>query len=80
MDAKLTEYYENRFAMFATKGWEDLMEDIDLMISSTNDLTSIGSEKELHFKRGELSIMKWLKGIKDSTSHAYEGLKDEGFI
>jgi hypothetical protein len=32
MNQELQKYYEERFSMMATEGWQDLLEDIDNMI------------------------------------------------
>jgi hypothetical protein len=77
MDIKLQKYYEDRLSMMGDTAWKDLIEDVNEMIKSTNDITSIQDEKALHFKRGELSIMNWLVNLHESSSLAYEHLKGE---
>lgn len=74
MNPELQKYYEDRFAMMATKGWSDLGEDIDGMISAINNLSAIEDEKSLQFKKGELSILLWLKNLRQVSSDAYEDL------
>ena len=37
MNRELQDYYENRFAMMATPGWNDLLEDLEVMIKATNN-------------------------------------------
>jgi len=76
MDKDLEDYYSARFDMFSSQGWKDLMEDVDGMIDATDKISGIKDEKDLHFKRGELSLMKWLKGLKEITNLAYEDLKN----
>lgn len=77
MDKELQDYYESRFSMFASEGWKHLMEDVDSMIDATDRLSNIKDENDLNFKRGELSIMKWLKGLKEITELAYKEIKNE---
>lgn len=74
MSPELQKYYEDRFSMMATVGWTDLMEDIDGMIDSINNISAIEDEKSLQFKKGELSILLWLKNLKQVSSNAYEDL------
>lgn len=74
MSPELQKYYEDRFSMMATKGWRELMEDVDTMINSLNNLAVIENESELQFKKGELSILSWLKSLKDASEHAFEDL------
>lgn len=78
MEKELQRYYEARMSMMGDEAWKDLMEDVQGMYDSTNDLTSIQDEKTLHFRRGELSIMKWLLNLKAASETTFQQLKDEG--
>ena len=77
MKRELQDYYENRFSMMSTQGWNDLMEDIEIMIKATDTLQGIDNEQQLQFKKGELSIMNWLKSLRESSSEVYEQLSQE---
>ena len=77
MIPELQKYYENRFSMMGSDGWKDLMEDIDTMISSLNNISVIESEKDLKFKQGELSILNWLKTLHEVSKRAYEELDEK---
>jgi hypothetical protein len=77
MNRELQEYYENRFEMMATKGWNDLLEDLELMISTTDTVRGIDTEQQLHFRKGEMSIMNWIKTLKESSNEVYEQLQEE---
>ena len=77
MNKELQQYYENRFGMMATPGWADLIEDIELMIKSTDTLQGVDSEQQLWFKKGELSIMNWIKTLRESSSEVYDQLQGE---
>ena len=74
MNPDLQKYYEERFSMMATPGWGDLMEDVDGMIDALNNLSAVEDEKSLQFKKGELSILLWLKNLRQVSSDAYEEL------
>ena len=52
------------------------MEDVDAMIGSLNNVSSIADEKDLQFKKGELSILIWLKNLKQASERAYEDLNE----
>jgi hypothetical protein len=54
------------------EGWKDLIEDIDKIIATLNNISVIDSEKDLQFKKGELSILSWLKNLKEISERAYE--------
>ena len=77
MDKELQRFYDDAFSMMATQGWKDLMEDIDNMINSLNNISTIPDEKSLQFKKGELSILVWLKTLKQVSTQAYEELNEK---
>jgi len=77
MTPDLQKYYEDRFSMMGSDGWKDLMEDIDIMISSLNNISVIEGEKDLKFKQGELSILNWLKTLHEVSKMAYEELDEK---
>jgi hypothetical protein len=77
MTPELQSYYEARLLMFSEKAWRDLVEDVQGMMDATNTLSGIEDEKTLHFRRGEISIMRWILSLEDVTGEAYEQLKSE---
>ncbi len=77
MSPELQHYYENRFSMMGSDGWKDLVEDIDTMIASLNNISVISDEQSLQFKKGELSILTWLKTLKEVSERAYEELNEK---
>jgi len=77
MDKALQTYYEQRLSMMGDPAWADLMIDVEGMMQATNDISSIQDEKTLHFRRGEISIMRWLLSLQSVSEQAYEELKNE---
>jgi hypothetical protein len=77
MDEILQKYYENRMSMMSSDAWQDLMEDVQTMFNATNDVSAIQDDKTLHFRRGEISIMRWLLNLKTMSESSYQQLKDE---
>jgi hypothetical protein len=75
MQKELQDYYENRFSMMATTGWQDLLEDLEIMIKATDTLAGIDSEQQLHFKKGEMSILNWIKNLRDASAEVYDQLQ-----
>jgi len=51
-----------------------LVDDIVVMIEATDRLGGIETEQQLHFKKGELSIMNWIKTLRESSTEVYEQL------
>ncbi len=74
MDKKLQSYYENRFSMMATAGWQDLMEDAQQLFDSLNQVLPIQNETDLQLKRGQLDILNWLLNLKPASEAAFEQL------
>ena len=77
MTPELQKYYEARFDLFSQQGWHDLMEDVDVMLEAMNNVSTIADEKSLQFRKGEISILVWLKTLKKVSEDAYEDLRDE---
>jgi hypothetical protein len=74
IDKKLQDYYESRFSMMSTQGWQDLMEDAQTMFNSLNHVLSIQSESDLMVKKGQLDLLQWLITLKPASEQAYESL------
>jgi hypothetical protein len=77
MTPELQKYYESRFDMMSMEGWKDLCMDIDIMIESLNNISVIPDEKTLQFRKGELSILTWLKTLKEVSEKSYEELNEK---
>ena len=77
MNQELQKYYEERFSMMSTQGWRELMEDVDKMIEPLNNISTIADEKTLQFRKGELSILIWLKNLKQVSERAFEDLNEK---
>jgi hypothetical protein len=77
MTPELDKYYSDRFDLFSQQGWLDLMEDIELMLEAMNNVSTITDEKSLQFRKGEISILTWLKTLKSVSERAYEDLNEK---
>jgi hypothetical protein len=77
MNPELERYYSERFSMMSTQGWIDLMEDVDKMIEPLNNISTIADEKSLQFRKGEYSILIWLKNLKQVSARAFEDLNEK---
>ena len=63
--------------MMASAGWKELLVDIDNIIVSLNNIAVIQDDQSLQFKKGELSILMWLKTLKEVSERAYEDLNEK---
>ena len=77
MTPELQKYYEDRFDLFSQPGWHDLLEDVDVMLEAMNNVSTIADEKSLQFRKGEISILTWLKTLKGVSERAYEDLNEK---
>jgi hypothetical protein len=76
MTPELQRYYEDRLSMMASDAWNDLMEDVETMLKATDTLSGV-TQDNFRFKQGEVSIMKWLLSLRDTSTKAYEELQLE---
>ena len=68
------EYYRARQDLVEQDGWRDLVEELKNLESLYNKLDSIESEKDLWFAKGQLSIVRQILSLEDTTKRAAEEL------
>lgn len=77
MDKELQEYYEARFEMMSTKGYKDLLADVEVMIDERNNLMATQSLEDLNFRKGQLDVLHWMRTLKKLSEEAWEQLNNE---
>ena len=77
MDTVLEKYYEDRFEMFSSKGWKDLVEDLYKMKEATSDVSNYNDNNQLWKAKGEVSLINWILNLEELTKEAYNGLKED---
>lgn len=77
MDRELQDYYEERFSMCSSKGWKQLVEDVIEMKNAIDTLNGVDTIENLHFKKGELSLMNWILSLEQSSREVYDQLQEE---
>jgi len=68
------QFYHNRINLFEQDGWRELVQELKTLKDITNNLDSVESEKDLWFARGQLSILRQIIGLEDTTKAAAEEL------
>ena len=63
--------------MMATQGWTDLMEDLNKLKDSLNNLSQVTDTQELFFRKGQLDILDLILKRKDTCEQVYEELENE---
>lgn len=74
MTPELQKYYDDRFSMMATQGWQDLTDDAKGMFAAVNNLAPIQTDTELFYRKGQLDILQWLLSLNESSALAYDQL------
>ena len=77
MDKELQQYYEARFEMMLTKGYKDLLTDVEVMIEERNNLMATQSLEDLNFRKGQLDVLHWLRTLKKLSEEAWEQMNNE---
>jgi len=67
--------YEEYFDLFSRSGWSLLMEDIDSMIDGLDSLDYVTTLEELHNHKGQLLVLKRIRGFQNAIEAAYEDLQ-----
>ena len=77
MAPSLQKYYEESFNMMATQGWTDLLEDLQKLKDSLNNLSLVTDTQDLFFRKGQIDILDLLLKRKDTCEQVYEELQNE---
>lgn len=77
MDRSLAKYYEDSFSMMATQGWTDLLEDLNKLKDSLNNLSQVTDTQDLFFRKGQIDILDLILKRKDTCEQVYEELENE---
>lgn len=76
-DKELQDHYDQIFAMYGTRGWARLQEDLNAAIRANDTVADLTSEQQLWFRKGELSQMLWLQNHQAAHEAAYAALLAE---
>ena len=68
------QFYHNRLNLIEQDGWRDLIQELKNLEDLTNNLDSVESEKDLWFARGQLSVLRQVIGLEETTKAAAEEL------
>lgn len=77
MAPNLQKYYEESFNMMATQGWADLLEDLNKLKDSLNNLSQVTDTQDLFFRKGQIDILDLILKRKDTCEQVYEELENE---
>jgi hypothetical protein len=69
---ELQKYYQDRFDMFSSTGWKDLVEDLKNMKQTTSDISNCGDEKAFWIAKGELRLLNWFLSLEELSEEGYK--------
>ena len=72
MDQELQKYYEDRFTTMTSKGWLDLMDEVQAFKEQITDIRNIKTVEDLWFQKGQVDMCDWLLGIKNASEQAFD--------
>jgi hypothetical protein len=72
MDQDLQKYYEDRFTTMTSKGWLDLMDEVQAFKEQITDIRNIKTVEDLWFQKGQVDMCDWLLGIKNASEQAFD--------
>jgi len=72
IDPELERYYESLIDIFQLEGWKFLLEDFTQTEESLRDLVTCRTEKELHYRQGQLDIIGKLLRFEEGIKNSYE--------
>ena len=73
-DKELQEHYDQLFAMYGTRGWARLQEQVEEMLKLHNSLADLSTIEQLWFRKGQIDQMFWLKSHQDMSEATYNEL------
>jgi hypothetical protein len=77
MAPDLQKYYEETFNTMSTEGWKYLIEDLEEIKVSLNNLSTVNDTQTLFYRQGQLDIIELILGRKAVCEKVFEELEDE---
>ena len=71
-DKELTEYYEESFDTFSSKGWKYFIEDMITLVEAIDDLGTVSDVETLWFRKGQLDILKLIQSRSSDFENAWQ--------
>lgn len=76
MDIELKRHYEDKFDMMASRGWLDFIEEMTNIMEARDKLSTVKTEQELYFAKGEMNILSLIVNWKASSEEVWKGINE----
>ena len=76
-EQELEKFYRAYEEMFRTEGWKNLMEDLTQNALQINSIEACKDDKDLYFRKGQLSMVANLLNLKDQIETAKEQIEED---
>lgn len=76
MDKELQSYYDNRFTLCVSVGWEQLLEDLQQSRNELAKIENINSQEELWKNKGKVEILDYILNLKEISEKVYQEITD----
>ena len=73
-DKELSDYYEESFNTFSTRGWKYFLEDMETLLEALNEFESVENIETLYFRKGQLDIIKLIKNRANDFDNVWQEL------
>jgi hypothetical protein len=77
IDKELEKYYESMYTLFHNEGWKSLLADLKANAVHINSVEQTTDENNLHFRKGQLSIIASLLTLEQQIRTAEEQAQEE---
>lgn len=75
-DRTLQAYYEELGSTYSSKGWAFFIEDLEKLHAAANTLEGIETMEALHFRRGQIDMIRKIAAQPAIAAAAYAALLD----
>jgi hypothetical protein len=72
MDQETQRYYDTYFSLFATSGWQQLMQDFGNNAVQINSVEATKDNDDLYFRKGQLNVLAHLFNLQTIMETNYE--------
>lgn len=74
---ELEKTYRDFNEMFRSEGWKLLLEEVTTHANQANSIDSAKDERDLYFRKGQLSVFSYILGLENQIALAQEELDSD---